>query len=168
MENNFSHSSPRNASSSSSTSAKRGKNDSQRTREKKFKKPKHLKRKIEQAEADNNELALQLKAEKDKLENTKHERKVRWEAVCKKLLGAKWDQAKFDTLAASGCSKKAFLAALGVEDTKQKKSRKKPRAPKGAGDGEPTKSKEKTGKKRKVVPDRESRTDSEPFKRHKG
>lgn len=100
--------------------------------QKKINKPKHLKRKLAQAEANMTEGAaaesaevLALRREQEQLDKEKAEAKEKFFLLCKSLVGEdKWDdnkQATYDKLIKEkGCEKKKFLAALGVEEAKEK------------------------------------------------
>lgn len=90
----------------------------------KVKKPKHIKRKIEQAAsiADDSTRAeelLKVDKEKAQLNDYKKNAAKMWKKTCKKLvkksLGEdKWDELLFESLVKSKMGKEAFLLALGV------------------------------------------------------
>ena len=96
----------------------------------KVKKPKHLNRKIAQAQqlGDNDTVNI-LKKQADELMELKTQRVSQWETLCKKLVGSdKWDQGKFDRLMQTGLNKKKMLEALGVERQRDTKKKKDPKA----------------------------------------
>jgi hypothetical protein len=91
---------------------------------KKPKKPKHLNRKIAQAQQQGDNSILEtLTKQKEELAETKTQRAVDWENLCKKLCGDKWNQDKFDKLMTIGLNKKKMLEALGVEREREKKKK---------------------------------------------
>ena len=90
----------------------------------KLKKPKHLKRKIEQAAAIEDDTTraeelLKVEKEKESLKEYKKSAAKLWKKTCQKLvkksLGEdKWDEERFQKLVKSKVGKDAFLLALGV------------------------------------------------------
>jgi hypothetical protein len=90
----------------------------------KKKKPKHLSRKLAQAQESSDLQTLQtLQTQLEELDALKVDRANKWEALCQKLVGPeKWDQEKFDQLVTVGLNKKKLLAALGVEESEEKKA----------------------------------------------
>lgn len=91
----------------------------------KAKKPKHLNRKIAQAQHQGDSSILQtLIKQKEDLAETKNQRAADWETLCKKLVRQdKWNQEKFDKLMKIGLNKKKMLEALGVERERDKKKK---------------------------------------------
>eukprot|EP00602_Paraphysomonas_sp_CaronLab_P007238 CAMPEP_0185035266 /NCGR_PEP_ID=MMETSP1103-20130426/26340_1 /TAXON_ID=36769 /ORGANISM="Paraphysomonas bandaiensis, Strain Caron Lab Isolate" /LENGTH=206 /DNA_ID=CAMNT_0027572271 /DNA_START=44 /DNA_END=661 /DNA_ORIENTATION=+ len=90
----------------------------------KKKKPKHLKRKLAEAESKNDEDTIRaLQEQQQELDSIKQERASKWETLCKSLVGEdKWDQDKFDRLIQAGLNKKKLLEALGVVESAVKKN----------------------------------------------
>ena len=117
-------------------------------RQKSYKKPKHLNRKLATAQQSGDVEAMKsLLKQKQDLVETKSERISKWESLCKKLVGDdKWDQQKFDNLTQIGLSKKKLLEALGVEREKEKKKKKD----KVSGSKRKTLSRQKKKQKKKI------------------
>jgi hypothetical protein len=90
----------------------------------KLKKPKHLKRKLENAAlitdvVARSEEVLKIQTEKEELGEFKKNAAKMWKKTCQKLvkrsLGEdKWDEEKFQSLVAAKVGKETFLKALGV------------------------------------------------------
>jgi hypothetical protein len=98
---------------------------------KKNKKPKHLKRKLEQALVDQDAGVIQeITLLQQELDSSKVEKAKKWKETCQKLAGPAWDEAKFDGLIGLGMDKKKLLEALGIESSDEKKKRLKSKSPK--------------------------------------
>jgi hypothetical protein len=98
---------------------------------KKNKKPKHLKRKLEQALVDQDAGVIQeITLLQQELDSSKVEKAKKWKETCQKLAGPAWDEAKFDGLIGLGMDKKKLLEALGIESSDEKKKRMKSKSPK--------------------------------------
>lgn len=85
---------------------------------KKQKKPKHLARKLAQAEAKQDaEMIHEITQQQQELETKKRENAKKWKELCKTLVGEeKWDEAQFDQLVARGMDKKKIMLALGITE----------------------------------------------------
>jgi hypothetical protein len=91
---------------------------------KKNKKPKHLKRKLEQALVEQDAGVIQeITLLQQELEASKLEKARKWKETCQQLAGPAWDETKFDELIGVGMDKKKLLEALGIESSDEKKKR---------------------------------------------
>eukprot|EP00978_Attheya_sp_CCMP212_P000108 scaffold206_cov54-Attheya_sp.AAC.5 len=93
------------------------------TPNKKFKKPKHLKRKLAQLDSvpetseEDQELRSRLLRQAKVLEEVKQKRSLKFQARLKELAGDKFDNDTFQHLTQTGASTKTILEAVGVTDT---------------------------------------------------
>jgi hypothetical protein len=99
----------------------------------KIKKPKHLKRKLEQAKAEKDSEGAEAGvaiAVINKLEEVskdlsllKTAKAAAWKSLCQKLArkqGIEWNEEKYETVLKSGCNKANFMKALGIDQEKDK------------------------------------------------
>ena len=91
------------------------------------KKPKHLKRKLEAALQENDNVALEkIRKENEELAKFKYEAAKKFKKTCRKLViqfygEAKWSSESFDRLIDTGLTGKALLKQLGISRNQQKK-----------------------------------------------